>query len=280
LNASSAWVFLAVLAGSIEPILVKLGYRGGVAPMQLLVMKTAVAAIVILPLTRRVRIASAGDFARIATVSALLLLTTGFTYFSLQRLSAVTVITLVTVTPALVALVNQARGRDRLSRCFWIGFSMCFGGVVLTLDALNPTNQSMDMLGLVLAGGAVVCSTTYRVLMEDLTRAMDPRLISTWIFWINALVVVACVGPFIDPIPASALPIGLWIGVSAALANIAFLWAIKLVGSTNMSIFNLVQRPLVIVTAALVLQEPFSLIQSLGVALVLVGIPLARATRL
>ena len=115
--------------------------------------------------------------------------------------------------------------------------------------------------------------------MESLTKAFAPALISTWIFWINALVAVLFIWPFQEPFPKESLSIGIWIGLAAAAANVAFLWAIKLVGSTNMSIFNLLQRPLVIVAAAIILSDPLSWVQWLGVACVFVGIPLAKVQR-
>lgn len=95
MGASSIWVLLALTAASLEPILVKLGYRGAVTPLQLLVMKNVVAAAVILPLTRHFRWLPPRDLGRIGSVSVLLLLTNGLTLFALSRLTAVTVITLV-----------------------------------------------------------------------------------------------------------------------------------------------------------------------------------------
>ncbi len=279
MKATSIWILLALLAASIEPILVKLGYRGAVTPLQLLLMKNVVGATVILPLTRHFRLPGVRDAGRIASVSLLLLLTNGLTLYALERLTAVTVITVVTTTPALVALANQALGRDRLGPRFWLGFGICFAGIVLTVDPTGADGYSLDPIGLTVIALAVLSSTLYRVRMEELTGRYDPRLVSTWVFWINAAVAVLFLAPFLEPIPTEALPLGLWIGLAAALANVAFLWAIKLVGSTNMSIFNLIQRPLVIVAAALVLREPLTLGQGLGVALVLAGLPLARATR-
>ena len=44
MQAASWIVLLALLSASIEPILVKLGYRGNVTPLQLLVMKNIVGA--------------------------------------------------------------------------------------------------------------------------------------------------------------------------------------------------------------------------------------------
>ncbi|MBQ7502484.1 EamA family transporter [bacterium] len=277
MKGSAIIVLLALLAASIEPILVKLGYRGSVTPLQLLVMKNIVAAVVILPMTRHFRLVKYTDAFRIGSVSILLLCTNGLTLFALKYLSAVEVITIVTTTPAIVAITNWALGRDALNWKFWLGFVMCFVGVLLTVDVFGMNGVSThSLLGYLAIAGAVVSSTVYRVRMESLTGDFAPPLISTWVFWINALVAVLFIWPFQDPFPRESLGIGLWIGLAAAAANVAFLWAIKLVGSTNMSIFNLLQRPLVIVAASLILSDPMSLTQWIGVALVLGGIPLAR----
>lgn len=277
MQATSWIVLLALLSASIEPILVKLGYKGNVTPLQLLVMKNIVGALVILPMTRHFRLVKYTDAFRIGSVSILLLCTNGLTLYALKYLSAVEVITIVTTTPAVVAMVNWSLGRHALTWRFWLGFFMCFVGVLLTVDIFNMNSASSHSLwgyGAIL--GAVISSTIYRVRMESLTKSFEPPLISTWIFWINALIAIIFVWPFQEPIPQESIPIGLWIGLAAAAANVAFLWAIKLVGSTNMSIFNLIQRPLVIVAASVILADPLTWLQWLGVVLVLVGIPLAR----
>ena len=260
MNGSAICVLLALLAASIEPILVKLGYRGTVTPLQLLVLKNVVAALVILPMTRHFRLVRYTDALRIGSVSILLIVTT---------------------TPAIVAMANWALGRDILTWRFWVGFALCFAGVLLTVDIVGSSSAafSRSWVGYLAIIGAVISSTIYRVRMESLTKVFAPALISTWIFWINALVAVLFIWPFQEPFPRESLSIGIWIGLAAAAANVAFLWAIKLVGSTNMSIFNLLQRPLVIVAAAIVLSDPLSWVQWLGVACVFVGIPLAKVQR-
>ncbi|MBQ7529465.1 EamA family transporter [bacterium] len=280
MQATSWIVILALLSASIEPILVKLGYRGTVTPLQLLVMKNIVAAVVILPMTRQFRLVKYSDVFRIGSVSVLLLCTNGLTLYALRYLSAVEVITIVTTTPAVVAMSNWAMGRHALTWRFWLGFFLCFTGILLTINIFNAEAMgSHSILGYVAIFSAVISSTIYRVRMESLTADFEPPLISTWIFWINALVAILFIWPFQEPIPRESLPIGLWIGLAAAAANVAFLWAIKLVGSTNMSIFNLVQRPLVIIVAAIVLTDPLTWLQWLGVILVLAGIPLARVKK-
>ncbi len=130
----TAWVSLVLLAASIEPIIVKLGYGAHCTPFQLLAIKNIVAALVVLPVTRVWRWVGFSGVAKIATVSSLLLLNNLFVLLALQSLAAVTVVTLLASTPALVAFINQWLGRDKLDFKFWTGFLICLAGVGLTVE--------------------------------------------------------------------------------------------------------------------------------------------------
>ena len=278
-NASMAWVLMALLAASIEPIMVKLGYRGGASPLQLLVFRNIFAAITILILTRRLVWLGWRSLALVCSVSLLLLATNGLVLYALQDISAVAVITLMTTTPAFVAIVNQWRGRDILGPKFWMGFGACFLGVLLTINAFGASISTIHYHGVAALLLAVASSTTYRTRMETITQKVLPRDISTHIFLINGLISIVLILPWIEPIKAESIPIAIWIGAAAAIANLAFLSAIKVLGSTRMSIFDMLQRPLVIVGAAILLGESITPLQGIGVILVLVGVQWAKVRR-
>ena len=275
-----AWiaVLAALFASSLEPVLAKVGYRGNVDPWQLLFLKNTVGAIVITPLTRKFVRVSRSELLKLLEVALLLLITSTSILWAVKRLAAVTVITLVTTTPAFVALLNQWQGRDKLNRQFWMGFGLCFAGVLLSVKAFGQ-EISGDGWGLALVALSIVSSTIYRTRLEVLTKKVPPLVVSTYIFWIHGLVAWLFLWPTLNPLPTAAYPIGVWLGLAAAVANVAFLYAIHLVGSTNMSIFNLLQRPLVVVVAALALSEPMSASQWLGVILVVAGVKLAQVKR-
>ncbi|MCC7530046.1 MAG: EamA family transporter, partial [Candidatus Melainabacteria bacterium] len=86
--------------------------------------------------------------------------------------------------------------------------------------------------------------------------------------------------PFNLNMPPSAWYFGVWIGIAAGLANIAFLYAINTVGATRISVITMLQRPLLIVAAALLLKEPVTIPQMAGIVLVIAGTQMARVTRL
>lgn len=273
------WTLLALLAADVEPILVKFGYQTHATPLQFLALKTMLAAMLIYPLTRCWRWVGWAELRRIAPVSALLLFTNGLMLLGLLYASVVTALTIVTSTPALVALVNRARGRERHEARFWCGFILSAGGVVLTIDLARQGGLSASWMGILALGGAVVSSTIYRTAMEDLTSRHPPLLISTYTYFINGMIVFLFLLPWMGHVPPAALGIGVWIGLAGALANVAFISALHLVGSTRISIFNMLQRPLVIVTAALVFHEPLGPLQIVGIVAVLVGVRLARVQR-
>jgi DME family drug/metabolite transporter len=284
-NATSFWILLALLSASLEPVVVKLGYREGISTWQMLFLKNLFATLAILPVTRfvargqeRWRWLGWGGVSMVASVSLQLMFTNLCSLVALQLMPAVTVITLVTSTPAFVALVNQWQGRETLTRKFWIGLGLCILGVALSLNVFEA-GLSFESWGLLAVAGSVLSSTIYRTRMETVTKAIPPLLVSTYIFLINGTVSLLLLLPFLPPIAQSGYVLGAWVGTAAAVANVAFLYALAKVGSTNMSLFNLLQRPLVLVIAALVLREPLTPLQIAGTVLVLVGVRLAQVKR-
>ncbi|HEY9787121.1 MAG TPA: DMT family transporter [Candidatus Obscuribacterales bacterium] len=278
-KSGTGWIMTALLAASIEPIIVKFGYRGNVTPLQLFALKTVFAALLFLPLAalRKCPWLGLKGIGKLAFVSLLLMGTNLFTLYALKYISAVTVITVVTTTPALVAIVNQSLGREQAEKGFWLAFWLSFSGVILSVElsqfVVNP-------IGLAAMFTAVVTSTVYRVRMEDLTDEFSPLTVSAYTFAIGSLLTLIFLWPFMGSVPAEAWGLGVWIGMAAGFANLAFLKALNIVGATRISIIAMLQRPLLIIAAAAVLKEPVTLLQATGIIMVLVGTQMARVRRL
>lgn len=274
--SSYLWITACLVGASVEPIIAKIGYASHCTPLQLLCLKSIVGALVIWPLTRQRTWIGMEGLKKILPVAFLLLSTGTLSLCALQYIKASLLITIVTVTPAAVALVNQALGRDILGVKFWIGFAMCASGLCLT--AGSEFGQ-VNMLGIALALGAVATSTTYRVLLEQVTSIYKPAVVSTYLFLINGLCLLPVL-PFIAPsLPPHIVLSGLWLGIAAAVANVGFLYAISLLGSTRVSIIAMLERPLIIALAAVVLKEFLSVWQIAGIVMVIVGVQLAKVKR-
>jgi drug/metabolite transporter (DMT)-like permease len=274
MKSASFWISIAFIAASIEPIIVKLGYLGSITPAQLLVVKCVVGALVLLPLARAWRWVGWRAAGELLFAGLLLLGTNGLTMFALQHLSAVTVVTIVATTPAFVGLTNQLAGRDVLGPKFWLGFVLCFVGVVLGLDMQD---FGLNWVGVLQILGAVATSTIYRVRMERMTAEYSPLAISAYTFMVCGVLSSVSLAPWVGSISPSCWMLGIWIGLSAVAANVAFLYLLRLVGSTKISIINMLQRPALIIAAAVILKEPFTPMTAASVALVLVGVQLATS---
>lgn len=272
---TSGWITLALAAASLEPILVKFGYRGTLEPAQLVVLKNIVAALVMVPLFSRAKAAGLSSLRQMLIPGVLLFITNVTAFLSLQHLQVVLFITIVTTTPALVALVNTRLGRESGGSKFWLGLFMCFAGVICTLEYKDI---AVNYLGVACACISALSSTLYRVKMEDLTSVFSPALCSFSTFAVQAALTLLLI-PLVRPLPAEAYGLGLWLGISASIGNIAFLSALQLVGSTRISILTMLQRPLIVVLAAVSLQESISPPQWLGVALVMIGVQMAQVKR-
>jgi drug/metabolite transporter (DMT)-like permease len=275
---SAAWVAAALLAASIEPVIVKLGYRAAATPIQLLFIKSIVGGILILPLTRKIHRIPLKSFKRILLASLLFLATNALVFLSLVHLSAIEVITITTTTPALVALVNQEKGRDKLSLKFWLGFILCFIGVLLTIEIYKGGTLVLSSVGLLCAFSSVVGSTIYRTQMDEITADVSPIIASSYLFLINAVIALFFI-PWLGVIPGNIWVTGAWMGFAGAVANIAFLSAIFLIGSTRISIFSMLQRPVVILATSFILKEFLSPWQIVGILMVIIGIQWAKVTR-
>lgn len=205
----------------------------------------------------------------------LLFCTNGLILLSLTMVPAVVVMTLVTTTPALVAIINSALGRDKLTLKFWAGFALCLLGVILMLEVKTFSGAPLGILAVL---AAVVSSSIYRVNMETATGVMKPLTISSYQF---PLCAVYCI-PLMFFTPAlsfEAIKVGAITGSAAALANVAFLSAMAMIGSTRVSIISLLQRPLLLILAVIVLNEPASIWQIAGIVLTFAGVQIAQVKR-
>ena len=284
--AEKLWIVAALVLGAAEPIIVKYGYRGALEPIKFFLIRNIIGGLILAPiffyLNKRLP-SNLQLFKRVIPIAALLMTTALCTILALRNLSAITVLTIVTTTPALVALINQKLGRDILGKKFWLGFGLCFAGVILSM----PLGESFsgDWVGAAAVFIAIFSSSIYRIKMDEVTRDHDSIYIASYCFIllgalsILVLPLMLAFAPATGTITPHILSYGIVVGICAALANIAFIKALSLVGATRISIITMVQRPGLILIAALILHEIPTWLQAVGIALVVVGINFAKVSR-
>lgn len=272
------WILAALILGASEPIIVKYSYSGGLGPYQFFIIRNIMGGIVLLPVLIYFHLRQPEQEKVVKPIIpiALLLMTTSLcTLLALRSLTAVTVLTVVTTTPALVAVINEKLGRDILGNKFWLGFWLCFVGIVLSMPF---DNFSGDWLGTGAILIAVFSSGFYRVKMDEITRVHNSVYVSAVCFVVLALGSL-CFLPFIGKLSSYDIFYGVIVGICAALANVAFIKSLSLVGATRISVITMIQRPAFILIAALILHEVPTILQFLGIALVVAGVNFAKVKR-
>lgn len=280
-NVAALWIVASLFLASLEPIIAKFAYVASATPWTLFFVKSFTGLVFGVLGWRKFKLLSKSQILLITFLGLLLSITSLLSLIALTRVTAIVAVTFVSVTPALVALVNSYLGRDILSLKFWVGFILCFTGVALSLDFTNSFSSfKIDSLGFTCLSGALISSTLYRALLERVTQTVVPTTVSSLMFFTNAILTFILLGAWQIPLLNSVnLGFGLWLGIAAIVANIAFVKCIALLGSTRSSIINMLQRPLVVIFAALLLDEPMNRLQWIGVVLVFLGIYLARSIK-
>ncbi len=274
-NSATLWIGLTLFASAAEPLIVKFAYQGSATPLQLTILKLIFGGVLIAPIYRKIYWIGIDGLRKIVVPAILYVTTYGLIYCSLVSMPASSVITLISSTPALVALINQRRGHERATARFWFGILACFIGIILTIDAFGVSFRDQSLLGAALALGSVVTSALYRTRMDFVTKRIEPIVVSGYLFAINAVFGLISL-PFFLPVPSEILPVAFITGLIAAVANVAFLSALRLVGSTRISVLTALQRPIVVLAAALIFAEPITYLQVIGILLVLIGVQFGR----
>ncbi len=276
---ATTWISLALIASAIEPLVVKLGYQSMATPSQLLVLKFLFGGLFIAPIYTQLYWIGFDGIRRISGAACLFILTYIFMFQALTSISAVILITIITTTPALVAIINRFRGKEIVGLKFWIGFAFCFVGVLFTINVFATEQVALSWKGIALAFASVFTSAMYRTKMDVITKLYKPICVSGYLFIFNAIAALAYF-PWLEEISSQTWKLSIWIGFAGAVANVAFLSALHLIGSTRISILTVLQRPLVIILAAVLLKEPLSAIQISGIVLVLIGVHVAKPQKL
>ena len=283
-------IVLAVFSASIEPIIIKIGYNSfkNINPFEIIVVKNLVSFIIFFIITffnyfitKSFKFLRMRDILDISKVSFLILFTTSMSIISLKFIPAIIMLTIYSITPLFVGLTNSLiKKSESVSLKFFFGFILAFIGVSLTIgvyDLLFNLNWKMNFLGVFFAFLGVLSSTIYRTTLDYLTHKYTPFVVSNYIFLINGLIILLFIFPFVfKNLKLGSVLVGFYGGISGSIANIAFLYALSILGSTNVSLLNMLNQPTVILLSAFILKEKLTVFQIIGIFLTILGITIAK----
>jgi drug/metabolite transporter (DMT)-like permease len=267
-----AFSVLSSLSYGSAPVFVRWAYAAGAEPLTLLASRYVVSTLVILaalgmtgrslamPAGRRFGGVIAGIFFSIMAYSYL---------FAIQRIPVSLAALLVFTYPLPVALLGRLRGEPlRPGRI--VAIAAAFVGLAV---ALGVEIGELDLLGI---ASATVCSLAYAFAVfyfGDTTRGADPMVVILHATATAGVIFVplAAIDGSLTLIPGTMLGLVGVAGVSASylVGVFCFFAALVRIGPMKTALLAQLEPVVSILSAVLILQEQLSLVQTLGIAVVL-----------
>lgn len=284
------WAVLSAAAFGLSGPLAKSLLEIGWTPASVVLARVAGAFLVLLVpclvLLRDTRRPSAPAVRRMVSYGVVAVALGQLCYFSaVSRLSVGVALLLEYLAPVLLIGWYWMRSKRRPASSVFLGAVIAMGGMVLVLDLASGV--TLDLVGVLWGLAAAACLCVFFLLSDnaDSGEAISPLLMTTVGTGIGALVLVAAGALGFVPMAfrsgATSLagfdvawwvPVGLLILVTATLAYLTGIAAVRRLGSSIASFVALSEVLFAVVFAALLIGQLPSLAQAVGGALVLAGI--------
>jgi len=274
------------LAGSLARSLLDLGWT----PAGVVAVRIAGAFVVLLvpclALLRRMQRPTGRQWARLVAYGVVAVALAQLCYFSaVQYLSVGVALLLEYLAPVLLIFWHWMRSGSRPAASVFVGAGLAVLGLVFVLDLRSGV--TLNPVGVLWGLGAAVCLCAYFVLAEGdgSGTAVPPLLMTTVGAGVGGLVILLVgltgVLPLVTRTGSTLLAgavVGWWlpalllIGVSAVMAYLTGIVAVRRLGSSMASFVSLTEVIFAVVFAMVLLSQRPSASQLVGGALVLAGI--------
>jgi drug/metabolite transporter (DMT)-like permease len=202
----------------------------------------------------------------------------------LHRARAGTAALIVAGTPALIAILLQLTGQERITRRAAGGIALSLSGIALVVTAAaTPASGADDsLLGVLLICCASLCWAFYTLGLRPLTHRVDGIQVAAWTLFGGVGPMVLMGLPALLRTDFGALPAAAWgaVGYSAIMAFVVayYFWyrGVKTLGPVRTSMYANLQPIIAMAVAWLVLHETPTLLQFIGASCVIGGVYLAR----
>ena len=285
-----AWAVLSAatfgLSGSLAKSLLEIGW----SPVAVVGVRIGGAFLVLLIptviLLRHRPLPSARQTRRMVTYGVVAVALAQLCYFSaVQYLSVATALLLEYLAPVLLIGWQWLRTRTRPTASVFAGAALAMAGMALVLDIAH--GLTLSPVGVLWGLGAAVCLCCYFLLSDHQSSgdSVAPLLMTTVGTGVGAVVIFAVGATGLLPLSFALrdttlagrtvswwLPVLLLILVSAALAYLTGIIAVRKLGSSVASFVSLSEVIFAVVFAIFLLGQQPSLTQAVGGLLVLAGI--------
>lgn len=278
------------LSGSLARSLLDLGWSpAGVVGVRI----TGAFVLLLLPclvLLRRIDRPSVRQSGRMVLYGVVAVALAQLCYFSaVQYLSVGVALLLEYLAPVLLIFWHWGRDRRRPAASVFLGAVLAVLGLVFVLDLRS--GLTLDPVGVLWGLGAAVCLSAYFVLSEGdgVTAPIPPLLLTTVGTGVGGLVILGAAAVGLLPFTARTgtavlagadvgwwLPVLLLVGITAVLAYLTGIVAVRRLGSSVASFVSLAEVLFAVVFAVLLLAQQPSAGQLVGGVLVLAGIAVVQ----
>lgn len=268
-------VVSSLLFGSLRPLLIQYGLiNQNISPVLMLSL-TAIATALCALFTNKLAKLEKKHFKALIFAGTLLFLNSFAVIYALERLSVISVSIIIALTPLLIAVHVSLKKKKPLTRNFFYGFIIAFIGVLLVLNIFDNNDFTFNVVGVVLSFLAILASDFYRVTLEEVTADLSSRQASQYVLIIGGI--LGClVLPFgnIDSgiIQLNMLFLLFIIGLFAFLANLFFVKAIKVSGSTKVSMIYISKPAVIALLGFLIFHIDLLAVQVAGIVLIILGL--------
>ena len=241
-------------------------------------------------LLRRIGLPSARQSGRMVAYGLIAVALAQLCYFSsVQYLSIGVALLLEYLAPVLLIGWHWARSRRRPAPRVFVGAGLALAGLVLVLDLTGKL--SINPVGVAWGLGAAACLCAYFLLSEagGGSAPIHPLLLTTGSTGVGGLAIILLGLTGLLPLTARTgqtmvaghavswlLPVALLILITAVLAYLTGIAAIRVLGSSVASFVALSEVIFAVIFAALLLSQHPSLTQLVGGALILIGIAVVQ----
>ncbi|HZA30948.1 MAG TPA: EamA family transporter [Propionibacteriaceae bacterium] len=241
-------------------------------------------------LLRRIGLPSTRQSGRMVAYGLIAVALAQLCYFSsVQYLSIGVALLLEYLAPVLLIGWHWALSRRRPAPRVFVGAGLALAGLVLVLDLTGKLN--INPVGVAWGLGAAACLCAYFLLSETGggSAPIHPLLLTTASTGVGGLAIILLGVTGLLPLTARTgqtlvaghavswlLPVALLILITAVLAYLTGIAAIRVLGSSVASFVALSEVIFAVIFAALLLSQHPSLTQLVGGALILIGIAVVQ----
>jgi len=180
--------------------------------------------------------------------------------------------------PTLVLIMNSFLRHQPVRAQVWLALSICYGGIFLMMITGLKDDSSNLLLGSLMIFGAALVYAFYLVGVDRLLKSIDPMRFT------SLVMCVACLSVIIHYLltrdlkdlwqaPAPVFINGALMGAFATVLPIYALTAgISLLGASRAAMVSMIGPVLTLIMGAVVLDEHLSLVQFVGMFMVIAGV--------